>query len=87
VRKTQIYLLINKQDFCLKAKIYDFYLYIHTCFAGSQPAAVRNSGSFNFLMIYALIKSKNRIRLPAVKYTTCIPVITDIVVSKGKGKS
>ena len=37
-------------------------------------------GPFYILLVYALIKGKNWIRLPALMYATCISVLTGIVV-------
>ncbi|MEI7661490.1 MAG: emopamil-binding family protein [Bacteroidota bacterium] len=37
-------------------------------------------GPFYLLLVYALVKGKNWIRLPAVMYATCITVLTGIVV-------
>ena len=37
-------------------------------------------GPFYLLLVYAQIKGKNWIRLPAVMYATCITVLTGIVV-------
>ena len=37
-------------------------------------------GPFYLLLVYALIKGKNWIRLPAVMYATAISVLTGIVV-------